>query len=420
MRPQVLSRAAVEMVLGGKVNRVSEDFEIHFKDRITPLAASDYRTAERVARRLVAQFEHGLTDISLTMDALGVAHGLVCEDVFRPGSVRALFFPATLDKGSGFYRCGMPAAALNRGDRVVATCNLLGPRPPARMALDYDVAVFQLAHDKGTRRIAKELQAMGRKVVYEIDDAIDCMEPWHPGYETYRSPEARAEVFEMMKLADLVTVSTRWLRDRYAKYCRRIDVVPNMVDLGNLPKKAVRDDKLFRVLWAGSPSHAGDLAEVVGALRAFVARHDDVRVVFFGAEPVGHGIAPGKVDVIPWCDFLNYHETLASVGADVALAPLADVPFNYGKSAIRILEYMVAGYPVIASNVGPYELLVNGQSGLLVRNAGDWLVNLEVLHAQKEFREQVVRHGSELVRAYDVAVQAKGIEDLYASLGRGI
>jgi hypothetical protein len=53
-------------------------------------------------------------------------------------------------------------------------------------------------------------------------------------------------------------------------------------------------------------------------------------------------------------DLDDYPAKLASLNLDLAVAPLEDVPFNHGKSHLRLLEYGVLGYPVICTDITPY------------------------------------------------------------------
>ncbi len=50
-----------------------------------------------------------------------------------------------------------------------------------------------------------------------------------------------------------------------------------------------------------------------------------------------------------------YPAKLASLDLDLALAPLEQHPFNECKSHLKLLEYGVLGYPVIATDIRPYQ-----------------------------------------------------------------
>ena len=63
--------------------------------------------------------------------------------------------------------------------------------------------------------------------------------------------------------------------------------------------------------------------------------------------------------------FLDCFNQLNELALDMALIPLADIPYNTeGKSFIKYLELSVFGIPVVASNTG--NILTNGHTGQLV------------------------------------------------------
>jgi hypothetical protein len=51
----------------------------------------------------------------------------------------------------------------------------------------------------------------------------------------------------------------------------------------------------------------------------------------------------------------HYPAKLASLNLDLAIAPLEDVPFNHGKSHLKLLEYGMLGYPVVCTDITPYQ-----------------------------------------------------------------
>ncbi len=70
----------------------------------------------------------------------------------------------------------------------------------------------------------------------------------------------------------------------------------------------------------------------------------------------------------------------ALAGLDVGLMPLADSPWSRGKCAYKLLQYMAAGLPVIASPVGMNRSLIeHGRNGLLAGSDDEWLAALERL-----------------------------------------
>ena len=50
-------------------------------------------------------------------------------------------------------------------------------------------------------------------------------------------------------------------------------------------------------------------------------------------------IRPLLVEYHPFTQFADYPAGLAALNLDIAVAPLAQLPFNQGKSNLRLLEY---------------------------------------------------------------------------------
>jgi hypothetical protein len=53
--------------------------------------------------------------------------------------------------------------------------------------------------------------------------------------------------------------------------------------------------------------------------------------------------------------FYEYPAKLASLNLDLAVAPLEIHPFNEAKSNLRLLEYGVMGWPVVCTDIHPYQ-----------------------------------------------------------------
>ena len=414
LRPMTLPAIAVKLALGARFTVDRDQATIEFERDRLQMHMTDFDAASRVARRIKRAIPPTVTPGTI-VELTALAYRYVAEEVFAPGARRMLFFPA-ISKASAFYRCILPALSLSSGSRVVAH---VSPMRIGREALDYDIIVVQIDNSPKTYGFAQTLQRMGKKIVYEIDDAFDALEPWHAVYDIYSSPEGRDRVYQMMRLADLVTVTTNNLKERYAQYARRIEVLPNYISVADWPKAEPREpDDEFRILWAGSPSHVGDLAVVGDALSEFCRREPRATLTFFGQEPRGISVARERVRVIPWCDYEEYPNALADIQADVAIAPLADIPFNESKSNVKLLEYGATGYPTIASNVGPYRDTIRRESldGILCDDGRAWVEALEALLARKDLRTALRQGAIDLARRHDIERHRADIEQVYLDL----
>src|SRR3990167_5842190 len=109
------------------------------------------------------------------------------------------------------------------------------------------------------------------------------------------------------------------------------------------------------ILWAGSNAHGDNVMVAFEGLRRLARKVKDLRVVVLGAKlPVWDKLGL-PIDYLGWVGWHGYHETLASTGAWVGIAPMTDEPFNHAKSHIRWMEYALAGLPCVGSPSPEFE-----------------------------------------------------------------
>ena len=235
-------------------------------------------------------------------------------------------------------------------------------------------------------------------IVYEIDDLVHEIEMSNIVAYQFYTPTRRNNMIEAMRLSDKVTVSTEFLKQYYEdKFdVQNIHVIPNYLPKFLWQDKGKRDKsgkgKKPRILWAGSASHVGRGGDLEFLLPLIKKTKKEFQWVFFGVIPPELKGKP-EYEFHEWADFWSYPHALDQIDADVALCPIKDTVFNYGKSDLKILEYTALNIPFIASSIGnglgPYDL-VDGIN-IVENDADSWYNAIKQLATDGPTRDKYMK-----------------------------
>ncbi|MBS1189596.1 MAG: glycosyltransferase [Rhodocyclaceae bacterium] len=255
--------------------------------------------------------------------------------------------------GSGEYRILAPSRALHNAGRCrgYASQRFFSPVEIAKAELDSIV----IQHPTSARHLtALEIyrRYSGARCIVEIDDLITDIPRSSPHYRIL-GKEAGTRFRQALEIADQLVVSTQPLAEAFGCWAREVVVQPNRLERsrwGGVKAQPRTGSRKPRVGWTGSNSHVGDLRLLLPVVKK-LAR--EVDWVFFGlCLPE---LKPYAAEMHPPVAMAEYPRKLAELGLDVAIAPLEIHPFNEAKSALKILEYGILGYPVVCTDILPYQ-----------------------------------------------------------------
>jgi glycosyltransferase involved in cell wall biosynthesis len=108
------------------------------------------------------------------------------------------------------------------------------------------------------------------------------------------------------------------------------------------------------------------------------------------------------VEHVPWT---LAGEADALLRGDVGIAPTPRDRWTLGKCGFKVLQYMAAGLPVVASPVGSNATLVRpGETGVLPRRPEDWPEAIARLASDADLRRRLApRAGAVVEREYRLA-----------------
>jgi hypothetical protein len=263
--------------------------------------------------------------------------------------------------GIGEYRVKAPMRALEASGRHEVS--LLGegatplPTPVEMERGNFDVVYLHNAlHDQHLRRIAQYRFLNELPVVFGQDDLLTHLPEYNPFSKTNYENIAK-RIRGVLGLCSRLIVTTEPLAEIYSATGIETIVIPNYLERERwAPHVSLVEQREFtqtpkpRVGWAGASQHAGDLELLIPVVEYYSSSID---WVFFGECPAE--LRRYAKEVHAAVPFARYPEKLASLCLDLALAPLVSNEFNEAKSNLKILEYGVLGFPVLCSDLRPYQ-----------------------------------------------------------------
>jgi glycosyltransferase involved in cell wall biosynthesis len=272
----------------------------------------------------------------------------------------------THDTPDVFYRVGQYLDFLHTNG--IGTAILRTPRNPwKRLAMfaslpAFDAVVLQRKLFSGFWRLF--LRRCARTLILDTDDAIMFSSREDRPFSRTRSQRYKA----MVDLCDRVTVGNSYLKEETLKLCPDADVtvIPTVADTDRYPVRRHRKDERVVIGWIGSASTIKYLGIVKPVMQRLLAARPDVAFRIVSNEFPDWDLAETR----PWS---RDREVDDIAGFDIGIMPLSDTPWTRGKCGYKLIQYMAAGLPVVASPVGANrEIVVHEGTGFLADSPEEW------------------------------------------------
>lgn len=206
--------------------------------------------------------------------------------------------------------------------------------------------------------------------VYDFDDALQ----WDVPQSGVRRFVDRPRCCQMaVRAADRVIAGNDVLAEWAAQWCSDVVVIPSCVEPDHYDRKAdYRLQDPPRLLWIGSPSAEIVLQIAAPALRE-VARRTGAVLRVMSSGNASLGALDSIVERVEWSPT---RAAAAAADTDIAIAPLANRPYQQGKCAYKILQYGALRLPMVGSPVGANRMALGALGGIAAEDSEQWLTGL--------------------------------------------
>jgi len=285
--------------------------------------------------------------------------------------LKIIFFTESAGGACSLFRAWVPCIGLNEAGHYARYSVKWQPN----MKDEFDIFVFQRNSAREVIDLIYALKQEGKTVLYDVDDDLLRIPPSNPVFWVYlEAPSGPWYQIQSAVLAGGITTTTTELKNLYG-VLNETRIIPNWINIEehrDIRPLRVSDDKVL-LFWGGSNTHKECLMLLEDVLPRVMNRYPEVGIVFMGDDP------PFEVDwervyQLPWGKYRFFKMVMA--GCDIGLAPLAQSPFNLGKSDLRIKELAAARLPMVASNYGEYATSAPLAGGLVANTAEEWFKSL--------------------------------------------
>lgn len=200
--------------------------------------------------------------------------------------------------------------------------------------------------------LAKEL---GKKVWIDFDDDNLSVPKDNPMYPTYCQTGVKDSIVKITRHADVVSVSTEFLLEKYGIYNKNTVLIPNALDdqLLNVRKAfwpTERQPRHRRLLWRGTQSQYFNLKSLQKALIEFAQAHTDWKYTFMGIDPFEITDQIKTSEVQGFIQIPGYFRALLELHPQALYIGIAKNDHAQARSHVAWLEATYADSLTIAPN----------------------------------------------------------------------
>lgn len=214
-----------------------------------------------------------------------------------------------------------------------------------------------------------------RHRVFDVDDAIYVRKPRTLGAAVDDSAWRRKKFAATCRGVDVVAAGNDVLAAVAGQAARCVAVLPTSIDTGAYLASRLGPDAPPTIAWIGSPENLVYLEIVRPALARLALRHPGLSVKIICSSFPDWPDVP--IERVVWS---KSTEVTALAESHIGIMPLSDDAWARGKCAFKLLQYMAAALPCVASPIGANaEAVIDGVTGFHASTVREWEQRLEEL-----------------------------------------
>jgi glycosyltransferase involved in cell wall biosynthesis len=236
---------------------------------------------------------------------------------------------------------------------------------------------------------ARLFASFTRRRIFDVDDATYVRKPRRLGRPPDGSKSRRRKFAATSRYVDVVVAGNDVLAGVAKASAHAVSILPTSVDVSCYQASTATQDQPPTIAWIGGPENLDYLEMIRPALARLTRRHPELKVrIICSRFPDWPEV---NIERIVWT---SATEARSLAEAHIGIMPLTDDEWTRGKCAFKLLQYMAAALPCVASPVGANtEAVIHGFNGFHARSVDEWERHLDALIQSPELRASFGANG---------------------------
>tara|TARA_R110002072_G_scaffold89232_4_gene199942 strand:+ start:67686 stop:68699 length:1014 start_codon:yes stop_codon:yes gene_type:complete len=245
------------------------------------------------------------------------------------------------------------------------------------------------------------LAKQAKRLVFDFDDAIFLKSSGEDSATRHKKFQATC------RRADLILAGNEYLAREATQFSDKVIVVPTTVDTETYVVETAKsvetamsaetaEGSNITLVWIGSSSTRRYLDMLTPVLDQLGDRISNLSLKVIADFDLH--LDRLNVNNVTWSESGEVPELTSS---HIGIAPMINNGWTRGKCALKVIQYMAAGLPVVSDRCGAnQEVIIEGETGFLADTEHDWLEAIKQLVENPDLRTQMGEAGRTRARQH--------------------
>ncbi|MGJ8620284.1 MAG: glycosyltransferase [Methylophilaceae bacterium] len=239
------------------------------------------------------------------------------------------------------------------------------------------------------------LRQFSKNLMFDFDDAI------FSNTDGSHSDTRMTRFINTIQQCDCVFAGNQYLADAAKKFQYNTVIIPTSLQTQKYLVPSEKNPDTFTLVWIGSHSTKRYIVGILPAIESAAKEIPNLHLKIIADFKLSSKSL--SIINIPWTEQAEAAEINS---ADVGLAPLPPDNWTKGKCALKVLQYMAAGLPVITSATSVNAYVVEDlKNGYHANNESEWTTQILKAFRQRKALREMGRLGQlRVVDEFDIKV----------------